>query len=77
MTPKLLIACEKVVHVIKTDGEILRAGRATLFVLDGIGFGWLARPLMLPPFIWLVELVYRIVAANRPFFAHFLFTRKR
>jgi predicted DCC family thiol-disulfide oxidoreductase YuxK len=73
MTPALRAACEKAVHVLTTDGRTLRAGRASLFVLANIGYGWLARPLLLPPFVWLVELGYRIVAAHRPFFARFLF----
>jgi len=73
MTPALYAACARAVHVVKADGAILRAGRAALFILDNIGYAWLARPLMLPPFVWIVELAYRIVARNRPFFARFLF----
>lgn len=76
MTPELYAACERAVHVLTADGRVLRAGRASLFVLDGIGYGWLARPLGLPPLVWLVELCYWIVARNRPFFARFLFTRE-
>jgi predicted DCC family thiol-disulfide oxidoreductase YuxK len=77
MTPELRATCEKAVHVLTADGRILRAGRASLFVLAHIGYGWLARPLMIPPFVWLVELGYRIVASNRSFFARFLFTKER
>jgi len=76
MTPELLAACEHAVHVVKADGEILKAGRAVLFIFANIGFGWMARPLMLPPFVWLIEVIYRIVANNRPFFARFMFTRE-
>jgi predicted DCC family thiol-disulfide oxidoreductase YuxK len=76
MTPELFAACERAVHVLTPDGRVLRAGRATLYVLERIGWGRLARVLMLPPFIWLVELGYRVVASNRPFFARFLFTRE-
>lgn len=76
MTPELFDACEKAVHVVKPDGTMLRAGRAVLFILDNIGFHWLARPLLLPPLLWLCEVFYRIVANNRPFFARFLFTRE-
>jgi len=32
-----------------------------------------ARCLAAPPFLWVVELGYRIVAANRQLFARFLF----
>ena len=77
MTPELRSGCEKAIHVITADGKVLRAGRATLFILANIGFAWLARPLMLPPFIWLAEATYRVIASNRPFFARFLFTRER
>ncbi len=75
MTPALYAACERAVHVVTPDGTTLRAGRAALYVLERIGWGWFARLLGLPPFIWLVELGYRIVSSNRPFFARFLFTR--
>lgn len=69
-------ACKRAVHVLLPDGGVLRAGRAALFVLERIGFGPLARLLALPPFIWAVELGYKVVASNRRFFAEFLFTRE-
>ncbi len=73
MTPALHEACAQAVHVVKSDGSVLRAGRATLFILEQIGWGWAARVLSWPPLIWLVELLYGIVARNRPFFARYLF----
>lgn len=76
MTPMLAAACEKAVHVIQADGTTLRAGRATLFILENLGWRWFARLLMLPPMVWFVELGYRVVADNRPFFARFLFTKE-
>lgn len=76
MTPELYAACEKAVHVLTADGRVLRAGRASLYVLGGIGFGWLAKPLSLPPLVWLVELGYWIISRNRPFFARLLFTKE-
>jgi predicted DCC family thiol-disulfide oxidoreductase YuxK len=76
MTPALSAACTRAIHVVKRDGTILRAGRATLFILEKLGWGWAARLLALPPFLWIVELGYRIFARNRPFFARFLFTRE-
>ncbi len=76
MTPELFAACKKAVHVVTMEGEILRAGRASLFLLEQIGWRIPARILALPPFIWAVELGYRIVAANRPFFARFLFKKE-
>ena len=76
MTPDLYAACERAVHVVAADGTVLRAGRACLFILERIGWGGWARVLRLPPFLWVIELGYRIVAANRPFFARFLFTKE-
>lgn len=76
MTPELMAACERAVHVVRSDGSILRAGRATLFILERTGWGWFAKMFAVPPIIWLVEGLYAIVARNRPFFAHFLFTRE-
>lgn len=75
MTPSLYTACEQAVHVVRADGTVLRAGRACLFIVGELGWGWFARLLARPPFVWAVELGYRIVATNRSFFARFLFTR--
>ncbi|TVL96653.1 MAG: hypothetical protein CV087_23455 [Candidatus Brocadia sp. WS118] len=77
MTPELYRACQKAVHVITADGVILKAGRASMFVLLELGYPrWLIYPFMVPPLVWGVELVYRIVARYRSFFARFLFRRE-
>jgi predicted DCC family thiol-disulfide oxidoreductase YuxK len=77
MTDALFVACKQAVHVITPEGRVIRAGRAALFVLQEIGYpGWLVGPLAWPPLVWLVELGYRIVANNRPFFSKFLFTKE-
>jgi predicted DCC family thiol-disulfide oxidoreductase YuxK len=76
MTPELHAACERAVHVVAPDGAVTRAGRAALLILELIGYRPLARFLSLPPMIWVVEIGYKIVAANRPFFARFLFTKE-
>jgi predicted DCC family thiol-disulfide oxidoreductase YuxK len=73
MTPALRAACERAAHILKADGTVLRAGRAFLFILEELGWGWIARLLAQPPFIWAVELGYRIVADHRGFFSRFLF----
>lgn len=75
MTPALRAACEHAVHVRTADGRILRAGRATLFLLERAGWRGTARVLAVPPLIWLFEIVYWLVAHNRNLFAHVLFTR--
>ena len=55
MTPELYHACQKAVHVITADGKVLKAGRASLFVLSELGYPrWLLCPLMVPPLVWLV-----------------------
>ena len=74
MTPALSRACDKAVHVITADGRMLRGGRASLFILECLGWGPWARLLALPPFVWCVEAIYYLVARNRGFFSRFLFT---
>ena len=73
MTPELHRACKLALHVITSDGTVLRAGRGTLHVLAHIGWGWFARFLALPPMIWFVELGYLVVSRNRRFFSRFMF----
>jgi predicted DCC family thiol-disulfide oxidoreductase YuxK len=76
MTPALYEACKRAAHVITVDGRIIKAGRASLFVLEEIGFPrWLIRPFTWPPLVWCTELGYWLVANNRPFFSKFLFTK--
>lgn len=76
MTPEMYRACEFSVHVITEDGRVLRGGRAALHLLEQVGYGTVARLLALPPFIWAVEIAYKIVANNRDFFARFFLTRE-
>lgn len=75
MTPALKEACRKAVHVVTADGEILRGGRASLFIGEQLGHRRLARVLRVPPLAWGVELGYQVVATHRPFFSRFLFRR--
>jgi len=77
MTPQLYEACRKAVHIIKAEGQIIKAGRATLFILEEIGYPtWLIRPFTWPPSVWFIELGYQIIGRNRPFFSRFFFTRE-
>jgi predicted DCC family thiol-disulfide oxidoreductase YuxK len=69
MTSSLRAACTRSMHVIASDGRILRGGRACLFVLARLGHPLAARILSLPPLVWLVELGYRLVASNRRLFS--------
>ena len=78
LTPELYEACKRAVHVIKADGEIVRAGRATLFILERLGWGYgLPRLLRLPPFIPFIEIGYGYVARHRSFFSRLLFRPSR
>lgn len=76
MTPHLAAACERAVHLVTAEGRTIRAGKACLFILERIGWGWFARLLSLPPLIWGVEAAYYIVARNRPLFARLIFGLK-
>ncbi len=69
----LRAACQDSVHVIKSDGEILRGGRAVLFC--GMQTRWhqLARIAAWPIFLPFIELGYALVAKNRGVFSRFLF----
>ncbi len=75
MTDALAARCARAVHVLGPDGTLLAAGRASLFVLERIGFPRLARLFRLPPLVWLVEPGYWIVARNRGFFSRVLFRK--
>ncbi|MBI2466636.1 MAG: DUF393 domain-containing protein [Candidatus Rokubacteria bacterium] len=75
MTDVLAARCARAVHVLGPDGSLLAAGRACLFVLGKLGWPRLARVLSLPPFVWLVEAGYWLVARNRGFFSLFLFRK--
>lgn len=78
MTPELRRACADAAHVITRDGRLLRGGEAAVHVLEQVGWplGLPLAPLKVPPLRWLVELGYRIVAANRIAFSRFLFRRE-
>ncbi len=65
----LRLECEGAVHVVTPSGRALRAGRAVLFILYGLGYRRtaraFARAFARAPLLWGVELGYRIVASNR------------
>ena len=73
ISPELREKCRGAVHVIKADGEILRAGRAMLFCGQQTRWHQLARIAGWPIFLPFVEIGYGIIAKNRMFFSKFLF----
>ncbi len=77
MTPELEAACAKAVHVLTRDGARLRGGRAVLFVTEQLGWRWTSRLLRLPPLVWLVELVYQLVARSRRWVSRMLPAERR
>lgn len=61
--------------MITAEGQVIRAGRAVLFVLESVGVPRrLVQPFGKPPLVWLAEWGYRLVADHRLFFGKFLFT---
>ena len=75
MTPELREACARAFHVVKADGQVLRAGRAALYVLSRLGHPRLARVLGVPPLAWGVELGYWLLARNRGLVSRVMFRR--
>lgn len=73
MTAELARECDRAIHVITSAGSILRAGRASLYIVDQVGWHRVARLLSRRPFIWAVEGGYALVARNRGFFSRLLF----
>ena len=65
MTPALAAQCRRAVHVVTPDGAVISAGRASLYVIEQIGWRTVASIFRHRPFIWLVEGGYWLVARNR------------
>ncbi len=76
MTPELRDACRRAAHVLRPDGTLLAAGRASLHVMAGLGWRRTARVLSWPLFLWAVEWGYGLVARHRGFFSRFLFRER-
>ncbi len=76
MTDALAARCAGAVHVITPEGTVVSAGRASLYVLDRIGWHTLAAVCSTPPLVWLVELGYRLIARHRRFASRFLFNER-
>jgi predicted DCC family thiol-disulfide oxidoreductase YuxK len=73
ISDELRRACQDAVHVVKSDGEVLKAGRAMLFCGQFTRWHQLARIGQWPIFLPFVELGYALVAKNRLLFSKILF----
>lgn len=73
LSPSLREACKGAMHVIKANGEVIKAGRAAMFCGQFTRWHQLARIAQWPVFLPFVELGYKLVAANRGLFSKFLF----
>jgi len=77
LIPPLRARAKHSVLTIGPDDRVRVAGRAALGVLAEIGWMTpLVRIAALPPLVWLVELGYRIVAANRSRLSRVLFRER-
>jgi predicted DCC family thiol-disulfide oxidoreductase YuxK len=72
MSDALAARCARALHVITPHGSVLSAGRATLYVLERLGWRT-ARVAAWPPLVWIVELGYWLVAKNRGLASRVLF----
>lgn len=75
LSAELRSACARSIHLVHPDGRMERGGLAVLSILQALGWWWVL-PFRWPPMIWVVELMYRVVARNRLFFSRFLFTNR-
>ncbi len=77
ISSELRAACEDSIHVITTDGDLLHGGRAAMFLGRATRWNRLARVGEWPMFLPFVNLGYKIVAHNRPFFSKLVMRAKR
>lgn len=72
LSPQLREECSQAIHVIKSNGEIVKAGQAAMFLGRFTKWNRLARIGEWPIFLPFVEIGYKIVADNRPLFSKFV-----
>ena len=77
LAPSLKEACKSAVHVIKTDGTVIKAGRAMMFCGTFTRFSGWARIALWPIFLPFIEIGYKFIAANRMLMSKFLFKCER
>jgi predicted DCC family thiol-disulfide oxidoreductase YuxK len=72
LTPEIRAAAAGAVQYVHPDGRFVSGSRAVFATLRRIGYPGPWRVLAWPPFVWVAELGYRIVARNRGFFSRIL-----
>lgn len=65
MTPELAAQLGREIVVWTRDEKYLGGADAVFFFMQHTGWGFVARILALPPFIWIARIGYKIVAKNR------------
>ena len=75
MTEELREKCEHAIQIITSDGLVLGGAKAVLFIKSKTGWGWFAKFLSYPPFIWAIHILYRIVANNRRLLSKWLYRK--
>ncbi|MEM9691486.1 MAG: hypothetical protein AAGA56_02990, partial [Myxococcota bacterium] len=65
MTEPMREACARAIHVVKADGEVLRAGTAAMYLLRHLGFPLTGAIGVAIPFIWSTELGYAFISTYR------------
>ncbi len=77
LAPSIKEACTKAVHVIKTDGQIIKAGEAMMFCGTFTRFSCWARIALWPIFLPFIEVGYKFVAHNRNLVSKLFFRSER
>ena len=77
LAPSLRAACERAMHVITSDGQVLSGGRAMMFCGQFTRFSGWARLAQWPIFLPFIELGYKFVARNRDLISRFFFKCER
>ena len=72
MTDALTAACARAMHVVTPEGQVLRAGRASLYILGQLGWRRTATALSRRPLVWAVEVGYGLVARGRSLISRLL-----
>lgn len=76
MHPDLYERCKSALYVVTESGMELRGAKAVLFLYELTGWGFFAKLLGTPPFLWIIQLGYWLVARNRGLISKWFFKGK-